>query len=123
MATNYTASTPILGVNLEGIDSPGVADPLIVAAGTGGPRIPVLNAVFISGNRTALYVIAKAALNPASTVVFDTVGGGNGTVVATTGDASGSTSFSAIQFMVTLNIATCATGDYIWARTSVNLYR
>lgn len=122
MATNYTNVMPILGINLEGVDSAGVADPLIAVAGSGGPRIPVLTPTIISGNRMALYVIAAKALNPATTVAFDTAGGGNGTVNSTVGHSSGGGSARlTIQYMVTLNITTCATADYIWARTSVTL--
>lgn len=110
MSTNYTQVTGLLGVNLEGNEA--------ASTENGVPRVPVLTPVMISGNRTAVYVIAGAALNPATTVAFHTRGGGSGTVAGTTGSATtGTTEPYQNHYFVTLNIATTATGEYIWART------
>ncbi len=109
MATNFNQVSDTLGVNLEGNEpaSAGVDGTVTV------PRVPVLTPVMISGNRTAIYVIAFAALNPSSTCALQNLTtGGSGTVAATTATADKST------VLVSLNIATAATGDFIWARTS-----
>lgn len=108
MATNYTQVTGLLGVNLEGNEA--------ASTENGVPRTQVLNPVMISGNRTAVYCIAGAALNPSATVAFQTLGGGNGTVSATTATVS-----TSIPYYVTLNTATTSTGDYLWARTETRL--
>lgn len=119
MSTNYTQVTGLLGVNLEGNEQPaGSSD-----GNSGAPRVPVLTPIMISNNRTAVYCIAAAALNPASTVAFQTIGGGNGTVAATT-DHTGTGGTAAPfnnYFYVTLNTNTAATGDYIWARTQQSI--
>jgi hypothetical protein len=104
MSTTFTTVTPILGVNLEGNEA---------AAGTsdgtsGAPRVAVLTPVSISGGRIALYAIAKTALNPGATVMFDsTAYNSGGTVSATTATCD----------YVTLNTSTAATAEYIWVRS------
>ncbi len=111
MAKNYTATTPILGVNLEGNEQP----PAQIGSETttqfpvdGAPRVPPATVVLISGGKVAIYGVAKAALNPAATVAFENFVAATIAATTATADHAG--------IYLTLNIATCATGDYIWAR-------
>lgn len=109
MATNYFSLTPILGVNLEGNEAPPTGE-LITPAG-GAPRIQPGSPILISSNKVAVYGVAKAALNPASTVAFENFNSSGSTIAATTGTAD------KVGIYLTLNTSTAATGDYIWART------
>ena len=113
MATNYTASTPLLGINLEGNEPApaGIGTETTTCFPIGGaPRVPPGTAVIISANKVAVYGVAKAALNPAATVAFENFVAS--TIAATTATAD------KLGIYLTLNTATAATGDYIWARTN-----
>lgn len=96
--------TPIEGVNINGNEGRYVADPLISPAG-GPPRVPLLTTVVLVGNNVAMYVKAKAAINPGATCssIESTT---SASVAGTTGTG----------FYLSLNSATCATADFIWVK-------
>lgn len=101
MAAPSVVVTPILGVNLTGADTPSAGGDNAAV-----PRIQPLSAVLLAGNRIAIYVQTKAILAAGTTVVLDsTSADGNGTVSSTTGTGT----------YVTLNSASCASGDWVWA--------
>ena len=113
MATNYYVVDGRLGVNLEGNEPA----PAQIGSETttqfpvdGAPRVQPGTPVLISGNKVAVYGVAKAALNPAATVAFENFVAS--TIAATTATAD------KVGIYLTLNTATAATGDYIWARTN-----
>lgn len=101
MAYSPVTVTPILGVNLTGNDTPNAG-----GDGTAVPRVQALSTVLLSGNRVAIYVQTKASVNPGTTVTLDTASvDGGGTVSATTGTGA----------YITLNSATAASAEWIWA--------
>lgn len=110
MATNYTAVSGVLGVNLEGHELPPVGE-LIAPAG-GAPRVPPGTPVLISGNKVAVYGVAKAALNPGATVAFENFNSSGSTIAATSATAD------KLGIYLTLNTTTAATGEYLFARTN-----
>ncbi len=113
MATNYYQVSGVLGVNLEGNELPltGIAGETTTQAPIdGAPRTQPGIPVMISANKVAVYGVAKAALNPAATVAFENFVAS--TIAATTATAD------KLGVYITLNTATAATGDYIWARTN-----
>lgn len=108
MATNYKQVTGLLGVNLEGNEPlAGTSD-----GTTGAPRVAPGTPVLISGNKAAVYGVALAALNPGATVAFENFNSNGSTMAATSATAD------KVGVYVTLNTATAATGDYLWARTN-----
>ena len=103
MAAPSVYVTPILGVNLTGNDTPSAG-----GDNQAVPRVQPLTTILLVGNRVAIYVQTKAALNSGTTVVLDTTSAdGNGTVSSTSGTGT----------YVTLNATACASGDWVWAFT------